>query len=647
MNIRKMLIMIGAINAVMLAGIFALHLVNNNALKSAAEQMIHRDQALLMNLERMHTQGIQTEQATRNVILNPADKKAVENYNNANAAFMKLHDEAIALASGKMQETLRKLQPVWQEAHKLKVEAQQLAMNGKKEEAVAVINTKETRLWREIKDAIIKLTDEQRNLFKERLAEYNAVLHRGTVFLVVVLGIFGLVISCFLVLVNRNASSYMADLDTKLSEVTKGNLKVRFAQQKDRIHEELNAMVVSFSTIVEKILVSINELSSVIGALRLNTDMTKQHTKAQSDEAGQIAAAATEMTQTIEDITANASTAQQSAHDARETTLSGTRISTDAVDAIGGVSRSTATLSEMVGRLNVKASEIGDIVTVINDIADQTNLLALNAAIEAARAGEQGRGFAVVADEVRKLAEKTIKATTEISERIRAVQEDAGQTADSMRVASEEVARANAAIEQLEGALSVINNSVQKVSDQIGQIAAAVEEQSSTSAEIARNIAQSEQSAKAVDSIADEIMKQTRQLTSLENVLRESAMQFRTAESELLILDVAKNDHEAFVKRIEASVQGLTHIDPDVLPDEHRCRFGKWYDHEGKEIVGHLPAFEKMVQPHHRVHALGKEAVAAVNRGDAARANALLADTVRASQEVITLLEEMKQGSRR
>ncbi len=646
MNIRRLLFIVGGVNATLLIAILALHLVNNSSLKASTEQMINVDQALLMNLQQMHTQGIQTEQATRNVILNAADKKAVENYNGAHSAFVKLNEESVALATGSTKDALQKLQPDWIEAHSLKLEAQQLAINGKQAAAVELINTKETKLWRQIKDTIIRLTDAQKNVFKDRLTAYNNIMQRSTMLLVGTILVLGFSIGIFLFAVNRKAARYMGDLDVKLAEVTSGNLRVKFNSPEDMIHQKLNAMLLSFSGIIEKLLDSINELSNVVGTLRLNADKTKRHASEQSLEAAQIATAAAEMTQTITDITRNATTAQESSREALDTAFKGRNISSEAVNAISSVSQSTETLATMIEKLNVRTTEIGDVATVIKDIADQTNLLALNAAIEAARAGEQGRGFAVVADEVRKLAEKTIASTAEISEKIRAVQLEAEQTTSSMRIASREVTHANEYIGQLEDALNHINKAVQKVSDQIGQIAVAVEEQSATSAEIARNIEQSEVRAKGIDSITDDVLGETQQLTKLEGVLRESAMRFKTSDSEALILDVARNDHEAFVKRIEACVRCDTRLDPSTLPDEHRCRFGKWYDNDGKVACGHLPTFDKILQPHQRVHALGKQAVAAINSGDAEKARMLLSETELASHEIVLLLSHLKEEFR-
>ena len=144
--------------------------------------------------------------------------------------------------------------------------------------------------------------------------------------------------------------------------------------------------------------------------------------------------------------------------------------------------------AETVKELGKSSDQIGEIIGVIDDIADQTNLLALNAAIEAARAGEQGRGFAVVADEVRKLAERTTKATKEIAGMIKKIQADTTGAVQSMEEGTQEVERGIELADKAGMSLKEIVGVSQKVTDMVTQIAAASEEQSSASEQISKNV---------------------------------------------------------------------------------------------------------------------------------------------------------------
>ncbi|HQB38261.1 MAG TPA: methyl-accepting chemotaxis protein [Deltaproteobacteria bacterium] len=175
---------------------------------------------------------------------------------------------------------------------------------------------------------------------------------------------------------------------------------------------------------------------------------------------------------------------------AADTTQKGFEVVRRTVDGIRSRGEGTKTNARMVATLGERSDQIGAIVATIEDIADQTNLLALNAAIEAARAGEQGRGFAVVADEVRALAERTSRATKEIGEMIRAIQNETRSAITSMEDEVKGTERGVNEAGELEGALHEILDQVNAMTMQMSQIATAAEEQNATTSDITSNIHQ-------------------------------------------------------------------------------------------------------------------------------------------------------------
>lgn len=240
----------------------------------------------------------------------------------------------------------------------------------------------------------------------------------------------------------------------------------------------------------------------------------------QTMQANQIAAAVEEMSSTIADVARNASNAQDLANEMRRVSYEGLEIADGSVKGIDETSRSVEELKEMIDKLNRRIEEIGGVVSFIKDVADQTNLLALNATIEAARAGEHGKGFAVVADEVRKLAERTIKATQEIEKTIVDIQNDSRQTVKNMDITFEKVRETVNSIESIKEALDRIVRSSDAVKDAITQIAAAAEEQSVASNEVAQAAIRSTEMAHEIKRLNDELVKE---MENLRQVVRELA----------------------------------------------------------------------------------------------------------------------------
>ena len=238
----------------------------------------------------------------------------------------------------------------------------------------------------------------------------------------------------------------------------------------------------------------LEEVVSVISAA--STELAaqiEQSDKSAVESAQRLAEAATamnEMNATVQEVARNASAASAVSAETRANAESGANIVENALQSIGQVHKVSLALKGDMTTLNQHAQAITQIMNVISDIADQTNLLALNAAIEAARAGEAGRGFAVVADEVRKLAEKTMASTNDVGNAINAIQQSASQSVAAMDKALVEVNTATNFASQSGAALRDIVSNVEATADQVSAIATASEEQSAASEEINQSIVQ-------------------------------------------------------------------------------------------------------------------------------------------------------------
>lgn len=300
------------------------------------------------------------------------------------------------------------------------------------------------------------------------------------------------VMSTVIGLLSRHTFKPLANIVNALEKAAAGDLSVRADVSGDG---ELARLATAFNTMMTDMNKAMRQFFSVADTVRDSVLMVRSTTDAMASaaedvamQAGTIATASEEMSATSSDIARNCLYAAESAQKATEQTHNGAQLVQSSSRLMENIATRVNESAQTVEGLGQRSDQIGAIVNTIQDIADQTNLLALNAAIEAARAGEQGRGFAVVADEVRALAERTTKATKEIATMIKAIQSETQTAVQSMGEGVGEVKRGTTEAARSGEALEDILNKINELSMQISQVATAAEEQTATTHEITNNI---------------------------------------------------------------------------------------------------------------------------------------------------------------
>ncbi len=279
-----------------------------------------------------------------------------------------------------------------------------------------------------------------------------------------------------------------------MEEVSKGNLTMRIdASSNDEIGEmakHFNTFVETLHTALKKVSESSSKVSSEANLLESAAEQMASGIEEASLQVNSVATASEEMSTTSSEIAQNCVMVARGSENANSSAMSGAGIVQETIVVMNHINERVKESASIITKLGSRSEQIDQVIGLINDIADQTNLLALNAAIEAARAGEHGRGFAVVADEVRKLAERTTEATREIGSTIQAMQVETKNAVLSMEEGVVEVEKGTSEAAKSEDALKDILSQVGTVTSEINQIAVAVEQQTATTNEISGSIQQ-------------------------------------------------------------------------------------------------------------------------------------------------------------
>jgi len=364
------------------------------------------------------------------------------------------------------------------------------------------------------------------------LDDVDAIFWNRAAWSIGIIAVIATLIGVFLTMVIRSITRPLNELEKAMATIQSTNdlsqrVSVSSHDEIGRIGHSFNQMIGSFQEIIQRVIANSQEVMRSASMLTESSHHVAASSQSQSDATASMAAAVEEVTTSIDHVADSSHETHDIARKAGELAAQGGEVVQGAAMEMGKIADSVHQSSQFIQELGEHSNQISAIVNVIKDIADQTNLLALNAAIEAARAGEQGRGFAVVADEVRKLAERTARSTEEITSMIGSIQSGTHHAVASMQEGGARVAEGVAMANRAGESMGHIRDGANQVISAVSDISSALREQSTASNQVAQNVEKIARMTEENSVAANEIATQAQQLESLAGALANTVSRFR------------------------------------------------------------------------------------------------------------------------